>query len=246
MMASSLSAGAAASNRPSFSGSAEAIAASIDHTLLKPEATETQIRALSQQALENRFASVCVNPSNVRYAVEVLRGSETLVCTVVGFPLGATLTSVKCFEAAQAARIGARELDMVMNVGALKSSNRGLVQNDIRAVANVAHQSGCLLKVILETGLLTLEEKIVACELSLAGGANYVKTCSGFAPGAATVDDIALMRGVVGSRAGVKASGGIKTAQQVISLLEAGATRIGTSNALAIMLEITSSSSGAR
>ena len=243
-MVSSSSAGVAPGSRPSFSLTWEVVAASIDHTLLKPEASESQIRTLCEQAAERKFASVCVNPCNIRYAVEILRGTATVVGTVIGFPLGASLTSVKCFEGLQAAKLGARELDMVMNIGALKSSNRSLVQNDIRAVTNIAHQSGCLLKVILETGLLTLEEKIVACELSLAAGADYVKTCSGFAPGAATVDDIALMRGVVGNRAGVKASGGIKTAKQLISLLEAGATRIGTSSALAIMEEMNSSSSG--
>jgi deoxyribose-phosphate aldolase len=183
------------------------------------------------------FASVFVHPSYLAFAVSALHGSGVKPGTPIAFPFGANLTTTKRSEAADAIRLGALELDMVLNVGALKSGERKLVENDIRAVVEIAHEGGALLKVILETGLLTIEEKILACELSLAAGADFVKTCTGFNGGAATVDDIALMRGVVGTRAGVKASGGVRTLAAINAMLAAGANRIGTSSAINIMKE---------
>src|SRR5215469_8569517 len=215
----------------------QAIAGSIDHTLLKPETTQEQIVRLCQEAVHFGFAAVCVNPWWIGLAASALRGSSVKVATTIGFPLGANHTTVKRFEAQEATRLGAQELDMVMNIGALKSRDRQSVQNDIAAVAEVAHAAGAILKVILETSLLSLEEKILSCELSLAGKADFVKTATGFF-GSATTDDVSLMRGVVGDRAGVKASGGIRSAAAAVAMLEAGANRLGTSSGVAIVREM--------
>src|SRR5258708_9801299 len=215
----------------------QAIAGSIDHRLLKPEASREQIVRLCEEAGYFGFATVCVNPWWIGLAASVLAGTSVKVAATIGFPLGANHTTVKRFEAAEAIRLGARELDMVMNVGALKSGDRQSVQNDIAAVADVAHAGGAILKVILETPLLTLEEKILSCELSLAAKADFVKTAPGFL-GGATVDDVSLMRGVVGDRAGVKASGGIRTAAVAQAMIEAGANRLGTSSGPAIVREL--------
>jgi deoxyribose-phosphate aldolase len=215
----------------------QAVANSIDHTLLKPEAAREQIVLLCDEAASFNFAAVCVNPWWIGLAASILRGTPVKVATTIGFPLGANHTTVKRFEAEEAIRLGAQELDMVMNIGALKSGDRQAVQNDIAAVAEVARAGGAILKVILETPLLTLEEKILSCELSLAGRADFVKTATGFF-GGATVDDVSLMRGVVGHRAGVKASGGIRTAAVAQAMIEAGANRLGTSSGVAIVREL--------
>jgi deoxyribose-phosphate aldolase len=215
----------------------QAIAGSIDHTLLKPESTQEQIVRLCQEAAHFGFAAVCVNPWWIGLAASALCGTPVKVATTIGFPLGANHTTVKRFEAQEATRLGAHELDMVMNIGALKSRDRQSVQNDIAAVAEVAHAAGAILKVILETSLLSLEEKILSCELSLAGKADFVKTATGFF-GTATTDDVSLMRGVVGDRAGVKASGGIRSAAAALAMIEAGANRLGTSSGVAIVREL--------
>src|SRR5215472_2632320 len=207
----------------------QTIAGFIDHTLLKSETTADQIVRLCEEAACFNFAAVCVNPWWIGLAVSVLQGTQVKIATTIGFPLGANHTTVKRFEAAEAVRLGAHELDMVMNIGALKSRDRQSVQNDIAAVAEVCHTGGAILKVILETPLLTLEEKILSCELSLAGKADFVKTATGFL-GGATVEDVSLMRGVVGDRAGVKASGGIRAAVTAQAMIEAGANRLGTSS----------------
>jgi deoxyribose-phosphate aldolase len=221
----------------------QTVASAIDHTLLKPEAGREQIVHLCDEAAAFSFAAVCVNPWWIGLAASVLRGTPVKVATTIGFPLGANHTTVKRFEAEEAIRLGAHELDMVMNIGALKSGDRQAVKNDIAAIAEVAHGGGAILKVILETPLLTLEEKILSCELSLAAKANFVKTATGFF-GGATVDDVSLMRGVVGHRAGVKASGGIRTAAVAQAMIEAGANRLGTSSGVAILRELGASESG--
>jgi deoxyribose-phosphate aldolase len=215
----------------------QTVASSIDHTLLKPEACRDQIIRLCDEAATFSFAAVCVNPWWIGLAASILRNTPVKVATTIGFPLGANHTTVKRFEAEEAVRLGAHELDMVMNIGALKSGDRQAVQNDIAALAEVAHAGGAILKVILETPLLTLEEKILSCELSLAGKADFVKTATGFF-GGATADDVSLMRGVVGNRAGVKASGGIRTAAAAQAMIEAGANRLGTSSGVAIVREL--------
>jgi deoxyribose-phosphate aldolase len=213
------------------------LAATIDHTLLKPTATEEQIRELCAEALEHRFASVCVQPCWVTLCAQLLENSGVKVCTVVGFPLGVTLTDVKAFEAQRCIALGATEVDMVINLGALKSRQFELVQDDIAAVVNAAHALGAIVKVIIETGYLTEEEKITACRLAKAAGADYVKTSTGFGAGGATVEDIALMRSVVGPEMGVKASGGVKTAAEARAMIAAGATRIGSSAGVKIVSE---------
>jgi deoxyribose-phosphate aldolase len=215
----------------------QAVAGFIDHTLLKSEAPAEQIVRLCEEAAAFNFAAVCVNPWWIGLAVSVLHGTPVKIATTIGFPLGANHTTVKRFEAAEAVRLGARELDMVMNIGALRSGDRQGVQNDMIAVAEVAHGSGAIVKVILETPLLTLEEKILACQLSLAAKADFVKTATGFF-GAATPEDVSLMRGVVGDRAGVKASGGIRTAANATAMIAAGANRLGASASVAIMREL--------
>jgi deoxyribose-phosphate aldolase len=218
-------------------GTAHDWASLIDHTLLKPEASESDIRKLCDEAAQFGFASVCVNPSWVKKAAEFLRGTPVPVCTVIGFPLGATLSDVKAFEARRAIFNGAREVDMVINIGALKSGDDCTVEADIRAVAEAAHENGVLCKVIIETALLTDEEKVRACLASKNAGADFVKTSTGFAKGGATVEDVALMRRVVGSNLGVKASGGVKGIEDARAMFEAGATRIGASVGVKIAQE---------
>jgi deoxyribose-phosphate aldolase len=215
----------------------QAIAGFIDHTLLKSESTAEQIVRLCEEAACYHFAAVCVNPWWIGLAVSVLQGTPVRVAATIGFPLGANHTTVKRFEAAEAVRLGAHELDMVMNIGVLKSGDRQGVLNDMIAVAEVAHSSGSIVKVILETPMLTLEEKILACQLSLAAKTDFVKTATGFF-GPATPEDVSLMRGVVGDHAGVKASGGIRTAASAIAMIEAGASRLGVSAGVAIVREL--------
>jgi deoxyribose-phosphate aldolase len=209
------------------------LAAMIDHTLLKPEATEKQIRVLCEEAKAHGFASVCVNPYWVKQAAEWLKGSNVKVCTVVGFPLGATTKESKAFETKNAIENGAEEIDMVLNIGALKSGDFQTVKEDIRAVVEAA--GGAVVKVILETGLLSDEEIVKACELSKAAGAHFVKTSTGFGKGGATVEAVRLMRETVGTEMGVKASGGIRNAETARQMVEAGANRIGASASVAIV-----------
>jgi deoxyribose-phosphate aldolase len=211
------------------------LAAIIDHTLLKPDATHPEIEKLCDEARQYQFASVCINPSYVALCSKLLSGSPVKVCTVIGFPLGATSTAAKVFEAEQAIRDGALEVDMVLNVGYLKSGNTKFVEEDIRAVAAAAHRSHAILKVILETCLLTDEEKETACILAKKAGADFVKTSTGFSKGGATVEDIALMRKAVGQDMGVKASGGVRTQEQARAFVAAGATRIGASASIKIV-----------
>ncbi|MCX7669712.1 MAG: deoxyribose-phosphate aldolase, partial [Anaerolineae bacterium] len=207
------------------------------HTLLKPEATADQIVKLCAEARENGFATVCVNPTWVALAAQELRGSPVKVCTVVGFPLGATLPEVKAFETERAIALGASEIDMVQNIGALKSRDYKLVADDIAAVVRVAHARQASVKVIIETALLTDDEKIESCVIAQAAGADYVKTSTGFSTGGATVADVALMRRVVGPGMGVKASGGIKSAADAAQMIAAGATRLGASAGVKIVRE---------
>lgn len=213
----------------------------IDHTLLKPEATKKQIQKLCQEAVEYGFHSVCVNSGYVKYAAELVRGTPVKVCAVVGFPLGAASSTAKAMEARDAIANGAAEIDMVINVGALKSGEYDCVLNDIKAVAD-ACRGRALLKVILETALLNDEEKVKACQLAKQAGADFVKTSTGFSSGGATVQDIRLMRQAVGPEMGVKASGGIRDYQAAKAMIEAGATRIGASASVAI---VTGSGGGA-
>lgn len=209
----------------------------IDHTLLKPEATDEDIKRLCEEAARYHFASVCVNPTWVRAASCNLRGSGVPVCTVIGFPLGATLSDVKAYEARRTIFDGAREVDMVINVGALKSGDDCLVEHDIRSVVEVAHEYDVTCKVIIETALLTDDEKVRACLAAKKAGADFVKTSTGFAKGGATVADIALMRRTVGPELGVKASGGVKGLADARKMVEAGATRIGASVGVKIAQE---------
>jgi deoxyribose-phosphate aldolase len=212
------------------------IAKCIDHTVLKPQTTEAAVRTLCQEAAQYGFASVCVNPCWVSLCADLLKGTEVAVCTVIGFPLGANIPAVKAFEAAEAIRQGATEVDMVLNVGALKDGNHALVQEDIAAVVAAA-KGKALVKVILETCLLTEEEKRIACRLAKAAGADYVKTSTGFSTGGATEADIALMRAEVGAEMGVKASGGIRDYATAQAMLRAGASRIGASAGVQIVAE---------
>jgi len=216
----------------------KALASIIDYTLLKPEATKEQIERLCAEAQRYGFATVCVNPSFVKLAAESLKGSPVKVCSVVGFPLGSTLPEVKAYEAEMAIRNGAREIDMVMNIGALKSKDYDFARKDIEAVVNVCHKYGAVVKVIIEAPLLTDEEKIKACELAMEAGADYVKTSTGFGPGGATVHDVSLMRRTVGERMGVKAAGGIRSLEKAQAMIEAGATRIGASAGVKIVEEL--------
>jgi len=206
----------------------------IDHTLLKAEATHDQIAQLCYEARKYQFASVCINPTNVKLCAELLEGSGVPVCTVVGFPLGATPTEVKVFETQQAIRDGATEVDMVINVGALKSRDYELVERDIASIARVCHAGNAILKVIIEAALLTDEEKVIASQLSKVAGADFVKTSTGFGPGGATPEDVALMRRVVGPSIGVKAAGGIRTFEDAQKMIAAGASRIGASASVKI------------
>lgn len=205
----------------------------IDHTLLKPDTQQEQIEKLIEEAREYDFASVCVNPTWVSFAAEGLRDTDVKVCTVIGFPLGANTPAVKAFEARDAIKNGADEVDMVINIGALKSQNLVLVEEDIAAVVEASGDT--LVKVIIEACLLTDEEKVVACQLAKAAGADFVKTSTGFSTGGATVHDVALMRKAVGPDMGVKASGGARSYEDAVAFIEAGATRIGASSGVAIM-----------
>ena len=219
----------------------------IDHTLLKPEATEAQVDDLCAEARRYCFASVCVNPVHVPRAVRHLGGSPVGICTVVGFPLGATTSTAKAFEAEEAVRTGATEVDMVLAIGLLKSGAHEAVERDVRAVVEAAKgrvARGALVKVILETALLTDEEKVIACVLSQNAGADFVKTSTGFAKGGATPADVALMRRVVGARMGVKASGGVRSREDAEALVASGATRIGASASVAIVGGTGGSASG--
>ena len=210
------------------------VAGMIDHTLLKADATEAQIAKLCQEAKEHGFASVCVNPGYVPEAAEALKGTDVRVCTVIGFPLGATSSEAKAAETADAIAKGAAEVDMVVNVGRIKSGNWDYVRSDIAAVVNAA-RGRALTKVIIETCLLTDDEKIRVCETAKDAGADFVKTSTGFSTGGATAADIALMRKTVGPDMGVKASGGIHSTEEAIALIEAGASRIGASAGIAII-----------
>jgi deoxyribose-phosphate aldolase len=214
----------------------QSVASILDHTNLRPEATPAQIVRLCEEAKEFGFASVMVNACHVALAESHLRGSRVKVGAVAGFPLGATLTGVKRFEAAEALKLGAREIDMVLNIGALKAGDREFVLADIQSVAETVHGEKALLKVILETGLLTENEKLAACGISEKAGADFVKTSTGFLGGVATVEDVWLMRRAV--RIGVKASGGIRTASDARAMIEAGANRLGTSSGVNIIREL--------
>jgi deoxyribose-phosphate aldolase len=216
----------------------QALAAVIDHTLLKPDATRDQVENLCDEAIRYRFACAMVNPVWVSTAVSVLSGTGVPVGAVIGFPLGASLVSTLRHEAAALIRLGARELDMVIPIGLLKSGNHQAVQHTIHAVATVAHHHGALLKVILETALLNVEEKLRGSEIAIQAGADFIKTSTGFASGGATPADVALMRGVAGGRCGVKAAGGIRTLADVRVMLVAGANRIGASASVAIVGEL--------
>lgn len=226
------------SARLGVSDMAADMAAMIDHTLLKPDGTEEQVRQLCAEARQFNFASVCVNPTWVPLCADLLRGATPVVCTVVGFPLGATLPEVKAYETERSVAEGACEIDMVINIGALKSRRHTFVLRDITGVVRAAHAGGALVKVIIETALLTDEEKVEACALSQAAGADYVKTSTGFAGGGATVADISLMRRVVSPEMGVKASGGIRSADDATAMIMAGATRIGASAGVKIIQQV--------
>ena len=211
------------------------LARTIDHTLLKPDATQDQIAQLCYEARKYSFASVCVNPTWVELCAQLLKGSPVKVCTVIGFPLGATDPDVKAFETQTAMQKGASEIDMVINIGALKARDLELVAKDIRGVVAPAHAGGAIVKVIIEAVLLTDEEKTIACLLSKEAGADFVKTSTGFASGGATVHDVALMRQTVGPEMGVKAAGGVRTYEDAENMLKAGATRIGASAGVKII-----------
>lgn len=211
------------------------IASLIDHTLLKPEATRDDIRRLCREARQYGFASVCVNPYWVPLAAAELKGSPVKVCTVVGFPLGASTTGTKVAEAEAALRSGAQELDMVINIGALRSGDQEAVLEDIRAVVEAAHRAGALVKTILETAMLDDSQKVLACTLARLARADFVKTSTGFGPGGATAQDVALMRLAAGPEMGVKAAGGIRTLEEFENMVAAGATRIGASASVKIL-----------
>ncbi len=216
----------------------QAVAALIDHTLLKPEATQEDIARVCNEARQYQFASVCINPCWVTFAAEALAGSAVRVCTVVGFPLGANDSRTKISEAELALAQGAAEIDMVQNIGALRSRDYHLVGKEIGDLADIAHAYGGFLKVILETCLLSEEEKLRACSLAQQSNADFVKTSTGFSTGGATVADVQLMRRAVGDRMGVKASGGIRTLANLRTMVAAGANRIGASASVAIMREL--------
>ena len=205
----------------------------IDHTLLKADASQEQIETLIEEAKKYDFASVCVNPTWVHFAAQALKATDVKVCTVIGFPLGANTPELKAFETSDAIQNGADEVDMVINIGALKSRNFDLVERDIRAVVEAA--KGTLVKVIIETCLLTDDEKVKACQIAQKAGADFVKTSTGFSSGGATVEDVALMRKTVGPDMGVKASGGARSYEDALAFIKAGATRIGASSGVAIM-----------
>jgi len=210
------------------------LAGMIDHTLLRADATRAEITKLTEEAKKYKFASVCVNPGWVAYAAEQLSGTEVKVCTVIGFPLGATTSAAKAYEVKDAIANGATEVDMVINIGALKDQNNELVEKDIKAVVDAA-AGKALVKVIIETCLLTDEEKVRACQLAVKAGADFVKTSTGFSTGGATPEDVALMRKTVGEQVGVKASGGVRSLEDMKKMIEAGANRIGASSGVKIM-----------
>lgn len=212
------------------------LAKHIDHTLLKPDALEADLVKLCEEAREHKFFSVCINPSNIEKAKELLEGTDTKVCTVVGFPLGQMTTEAKSFETNEAILLGAEEVDMVINIGKLKDQDYEYVLEDIRAVVLAA--KGVLTKVIIETCLLTDDEKVKACELAKDAGADFVKTSTGFSKAGATREDIALMRKTVGPEMGVKASGGIRTLEDAMGMIESGATRLGLSASVSILNEL--------
>lgn len=214
------------------------VAALIDHTLLSPKATSADIDRLCEEAANHEFASVCINPFWVRHAAGRLSESKVKVCTVIGFPLGANLAAVKSYELESALNDGATELDMVLNVGAFLSGEFRVAGDEIQTLAAQAHASGAILKVILETCLLTDGQKVKACELAVEAGADFVKTSTGFSQSGATVSDVALMRKTVGAGVGVKASGGVRTLETLRQMVSAGATRIGTSSGLAIIEQV--------
>jgi len=226
--------------KPEPADSARELAHHIDHTLLKPEATRSEIMKVCDEALAYGFAAVVVNPCWIREVAQRLRGSEVKPCTVVGFPLGATVTDVKVFETRRAIFDGARELDMVINIGALKSGDDDLVEDDIRRVVEACHENDALCKVIIETALLTKEEKVKACLLARRAGADFVKTSTGFSKAGATIEDVALMRRIVGPEVGVKAAGGIRSAEIAQQMIQAGAKRIGASVGVKIVQEAAS------
>lgn len=205
----------------------------IDHTLLKPQAGEADLEKLCKEAIDNEFAAVCVNPANVAFCAELLAGTNVKLASVVGFPLGACIPSIKSAETLMAVEDGANEIDMVINIGALKDKKYELVEADIKAVVQSAE--GNTVKVIIETCLLSDEEKVKACELAKAAGANFVKTSTGFSTGGATVEDVKLMKKTVGDALEVKASGGVRSYNDAMAMIEAGATRIGTSSGVAIL-----------
>jgi len=209
----------------------------IDHTLLKADATPEQIANLCAEAREHHFAAVCVNPCNIRQCTELLRGTDVHICSVVGFPLGATMPEVKAYETERVIWDGATEVDMVINIGALKGGDYALVQRDIEAVVHVAHRNRALAKVIIEAALLTDDEKVKACTLAKAAQADFVKTSTGFGPGGATLHDVELMRRTVGPDMGIKAAGGIRDYETAQQMIAAGATRIGASAGVKIVQE---------
>ncbi|MBU5254630.1 deoxyribose-phosphate aldolase [Tissierella praeacuta] len=209
----------------------------IDHTMLKPDATKDMIEELCKEAMENKFAAVCVNPCYVKLCKDILRNSDVKVATVIGFPLGANTKEVKAFETMDAIKNGADEVDMVINIGALKIKNYELVKEDIEEVVKAAKDKA-VVKVIIETCLLTDEEKIKACEIAMIAGADFVKTSTGFSTGGATVDDVKLMKSIVGDKLEVKASGGVRDIDSAKKMIEAGATRLGTSSGVKIAKEI--------
>jgi deoxyribose-phosphate aldolase len=219
----------------------EQLAGWIDHTLLKPEASAAQIKALCQEALQYSFASVCVNPVFVPLAVSLLQGSPVKVCTVVGFPLGAALPAYKVFETLACLGEGAAEIDMVIHVGGLKGEAYGQVLNEIQTIARLSHHQNAIIKVILEMALLTRREKIIACLLCKAAGVDFVKTSTGFGPGGATLEDVDLMFRLVGPEIKVKAAGGIRNLESALAMIRAGASRIGTSAGVQIMRDAVSS-----
>jgi deoxyribose-phosphate aldolase len=239
-----IDAGASRVGVHALGGAPAGIAAMIDHTLLKPDATRKEIEELCREAAQFGFATVCVNPAWVAFAAKRLAGSGVGVCSVVGFPLGATTADVKAYETRRAIFDGAREIDMVINVGALKSGDLRVVERDIEGVASTCRDCGALSKVIIEAALLTDDEKVTACTLAKAAGADYVKTSTGFGPGGATVADVALMRRAVGAEMGVKAAGGVRDLEGLKAMVAAGATRVGASAGVKIVQQARGDASG--
>ncbi|WP_420180547.1 deoxyribose-phosphate aldolase [Paenarthrobacter sp. TA1.8] len=211
------------------------IASYIDHTLLKPEASQADVLKVCAEAVEYKFKSVCVNPVWVKTVTKALKGSGVLTCSVIGFPLGATPSDVKAFEARGAVLDGADEIDMVINMASARANDKGALVDDIRAVSEAVHAGEAILKVIIETSMLTDEQKVIACEAAVEAGADFVKTSTGFNGGGATVEDVALMRKTVGPEVGVKASGGVRSLADAQAMIAAGATRIGASSGIAIV-----------